>query len=85
MEDYAAAQGNGEEGRLMGEVTNLVRAARRDALTQVLTLLREQDNYWNSVAYDKRQAGKSDIGPSARAGQSMSLAVFVERMRATDQ
>ena len=34
----------------------------------------ERDNYWNTVAYDQRQAGKSDIDASARAGSAMVIA-----------
>ena len=34
----------------------------------------ERDNYWSTVAYDQRQAGKKDIDASARAGSAMVIA-----------
>lgn len=37
----------------------------------------ERDNYWSTVAYDQRQAGKRDIDASARAGSAMMIAAAI--------
>ena len=48
----------------------------QSALKDTLDHCDERDNYWNTVAYEKRQAGKDDTSACARAAEAARIAEF---------
>lgn len=61
------------------------RTVVREAITRereaCVEIVGGAENYWNSVAYDRRQAGRDDTDPAARAGVAMLLGQRIRQRR----
>jgi len=66
----------------MGDVTYIAHQAEQRVYKKVLERVRARINYWNSVAYDKRQAGIDDTDGCARAGALQILEQEIKRWKA---
>ena len=58
-----------------------VKAKVDEALERAADLLDNSWNYWNSVAYDKRQAGLSDNQACHAANETQRLAAAIRAMK----
>jgi hypothetical protein len=59
-------------------IADALREAGAAERKRAADIAREQQNYWNTVAYDKRQAGKDDNFACSSAQAAWEIAAAIE-------